>query len=508
MLSLLFRRLLWMLPTLFVVSVLTFFVLSFVPPPPDPEEGKLVRDATAIDERRRERFLDLPRFLNAAPVDVRTRTLQAIRDVAEGGPDAPAAEAELARLGGAALPHVIGALDSFDPERRVRVAVALAPLAKRMRLPNAADAADPERAVGLWRRFWDDRGIEFKTASVRTAIDRLARYRTASRASELEALDTFLLPALFERLPTPRDAASREVAASLVALAARVTGRSDTFAHDAGLEEASACVARWRAWWLIHESDYTAYDGAARAAAMLKETRYGKWAAGAALDLSTRDLRGLALGKLLRGAPVTVTILVGAITLAYSIGIALGMATAARRRRRTDLAAGALVVALYATPTAALAALALRFGAAQGSLFWPTVLVAAGLAATPARQQRTGIAEAMAHDHIVAARARGLSRARALVTHAARHALLTTVTLLTVEPPTTLAAVFVAEAAFGLDGVGAAVVRAVAERDTSFLMLFTLLSAILASFFVLGSDLAHAGLDPRLRGRLVEASTS
>ncbi len=505
MLSLFFRRLLWMLPTLFVVSVLTFFVLSFVPPPADPEEGKLVRDEAAMEERRRARFLDLPRFLNLDPADVRSRTFQAIRAIAEGGPDARFAEAELVRLGGAALPHVIASLDAFDPERRARVAVALAPLAKRMHLPNASEASDPDRAVGLWRRFWDDRGVEFKPASVRTAIDRLARYRTASRAAELEALDTFVLPTLFERLPTPRDETTRDVAGSLVALAARVTGRPDTFGPDASLAEASACVARWRAWWLVHESDFTAFDGAARAAAMLRETRYGKWAAGAVLDLSTRELTGLALGRLMRGAPVTITILVGSITLAYSIGIALGMLSAAQRRRRTDLGVGAVVIALYATPTAALAALVIGAGADRGSLVWPTILVAAGLAATPARQQRTGIAEAMAHDYVLAARARGLSRARALTLHAARHALLATVTLLTVEPPSTLAAVFVAEAAFGLDGVGAAVVRAVAERDTSFLMLFTLLSAILASLFVLGSDLAHAGLDPRLRGRLAGA---
>ncbi len=507
MLSVFFRRLLWTVPTLFVVSILTFLVLSFVPPPHDPSTTKLVRNEALIEERRRERFLDLPRFLNLEPVDVRTRADRAMRAIAEGGSGADAGRAELVRLGGAALPHVVSALETFDTERRALVAVSLAPLAERMRLPNAADARDPERAAALWRRFWDDRGVEFKTASVRTAIDRLARYRTASRAAELEALDTFVLPAIFERLPTPRDERSTEVAKSLVALAAKVTERSDVIAEGATVEEAAACVARWRAWWLVHESDFTPFDGAARAAAMLKETRYGKWAAGAVLDLSTRDVSGLALGKLARGAPVTLSILFGGIALAYAAGITIGVLTASLRRRRTDLAVGTAVVFLYATPTAALAALAIQAGAPDGSLFWPTVVVAAGLLATPARQQRTGLAEAMAREHVVAARARGATRFRAMVLHAARHALLTTITLLTVEPPTALAAVFVAEAAFGLDGVGAAVVTAVAERDTSLLMLLSLLAAIVAALVVLASDLAHAALDPRLRGRLAGGGT-
>src|SRR5512139_2109746 len=255
MLSVFFRRLLWTVPTLFVVSLLTFLVLSFVPPPPDPEAGSLVRDEASIEERRRARYLDLPRFLNIEPVDVRTRADLAMRTIAEGGPGTEAAQDELVRLGGAALPHIVTALDGFDPERRARVAVALAPLAVRMRLSDADHARDPERAAGLWRRFWDDRGVEFKTASVRTAIDRLARYRTASRAAELEALDTFLLPAVFERLPTPRDERTRDVARSLVGLVARATNRPDVITEGASIEDAAACVARWRSWWLVHESD-------------------------------------------------------------------------------------------------------------------------------------------------------------------------------------------------------------------------------------------------------------
>ncbi len=504
MLSLFFRRLLWTVPTLFVVSLLTFLVLSFVPPPPDPEAARLDRDLSRIQERRRERFLDLPRFLNPEPADVRSRAAAAVVLVAEGGPDADLGERELLRLGGAALPFVMPALEALQPAQRARVAVALAPLASRLHVANADRAHDPEQAVLVWRRFWDDRSIDFRPASVRTAIERLTRYRSESRRRELEGLGTYVLPALFETLPAPSDERSLSVARTLVELAATVTARHDTIPEGSSLEEASACVLRWRAWWLVHESDFSAFDGTARAAAMVKETRYGKWAAGAALDLGTKGASTHAWDRLARGSSVTLRLLFGAIFLGYAGGILMGVLAAARRRRSVDLALGAGVMALYAVPPAVLAALVIAAGAQTGgaSLWIPTLVVAAGLLAAPARQQRTGLREAMSGEHVRAARARGASLWRALVVHGVRHALPTTVTLLTVEPPTALTAVFVVEAGFRLDGVGAAVVKAVAERDTSFLMLLSISAAIVAAVVVLVSDLVHATLDPRLRGRL------
>ena len=63
---------LWLLPTLFAVTVLTFLLLSFIPED-DRFTAALGEDQLAIEDSRRERFLDLPRFVNAKPVDVRTR---------------------------------------------------------------------------------------------------------------------------------------------------------------------------------------------------------------------------------------------------------------------------------------------------------------------------------------------------------------------------------------------------------------------------------------------------
>src|SRR5688572_22081084 len=68
-------------------------------------------------------FNRLPVFVNLGPEDVRDRSLRAVSAVAHAdGVAASAARAELVRLGGAALPHVLPRLDGLEPGARGRVA--------------------------------------------------------------------------------------------------------------------------------------------------------------------------------------------------------------------------------------------------------------------------------------------------------------------------------------------------------------------------------------------------
>src|SRR5262249_53568661 len=125
------RRLLWTLPTLIGISLVTFLFLSYVP---DPSSDPAIAQTLSADEKahiRRERFLDLPRFVNFTPVGVEELAERAADQIANDGPDAPEAKKALARLGGAALPYLLPRLDALSPERRTRVALALAPVAGR-----------------------------------------------------------------------------------------------------------------------------------------------------------------------------------------------------------------------------------------------------------------------------------------------------------------------------------------------------------------------------------------
>ena len=116
---------------------------------------------------------------------------------------------------------------------------------------------------------------------MRSAVRRLARYGSESRASDLHALDTFALEEVLAALAPPSDAAEVEQARALVEIAAHATARDDVIAHGADVAAARACVERWRAFWSVYGADFVVLAGPSRLAAMVLETRYRKWAVGA-----------------------------------------------------------------------------------------------------------------------------------------------------------------------------------------------------------------------------------
>ena len=148
--------------------------------------------------------MDLPRFLNRDPEDVRSRAREAVSRVAAAptvsdDPTARDATTELQRLGGAALPYVLPLLEALPPEARGRVAAALAPVAERMGLAAPGAISQPEAAALFWTRFWDDRALDYARSAVGRAITRLLNHGSDVRERDLMELDTFALPELMAR---------------------------------------------------------------------------------------------------------------------------------------------------------------------------------------------------------------------------------------------------------------------------------------------------------------------
>lgn len=495
------RRLLWILPTLIGISLVTFLFLSYVPDPTADPTVAATLSTDKLAELRRERYLDLPLFVNFSPVGVEERAARAMDAIADNAPDADAARRALVHLGGAALPYVLPRLDSLSPERRTKVALALAPVARRMGALGADETLEPARAAAFWDHLWSDRSSEFRRVTVRSAVQRLAHYGSASRASELLELDTFALEDVLISLAPPSDDASLFRARALIEIAAHVTGRDDRIAASDSLEAAAACVERWKHYWAVYRSDFVSMSSSsARLKAVLLETRYGKWVLGVALHrLGRLSGGGAVLDELAARAPVTLAILFGAITVAYAVGVALGVVGGVLHGRRVDLAIACVVLALYAVPTAVLAVAARsRIGIEAHALAFATVTLAIGLIALPAGQQRSALVSALAQDHVMAARARGASRLRAAIVHGLRNALLPVLTLVTLEAPMALGGAFVVERVFGLRGIGEQTIRAVQERDIAWLMAISLVTAGLSSVLVVLTDVAYALLDHRM----------
>lgn len=222
----------------------------------------------------------LPVFVNPSPSDVRERALRAMRTAAgDDTPDARAARAELLRLGGAALPHVLPRLDSLEPRARGRVAVALGPLALRMRVANVEEVATPERALLFFGRFWQDRSIEFRPTTVRRAVERLAERSLTLRRDDVIHADTYALEALIGALGKVRGQADVARVARLHPVLMHITGRGEALPREPSVEQAASAARRWQELWLQEGADYSVLEGPRRIAALATETQFGKWLA-------------------------------------------------------------------------------------------------------------------------------------------------------------------------------------------------------------------------------------
>jgi hypothetical protein len=256
---------------------------------------------------------------------------------------------------------VLPALDSLEPVARGRVALALAPVARRMGVADEAELASPERAIAFFTRFWQDRGVDFRGAAVRRKVQRLADRALALRRKEVIELDTFALGELLDALGPIRGQEDVKRAARLTPVLSHVTGNAWTVPPNATPREASETVARWRDWSIAHRSDFVRLDGPGRLSAMVLQTRYFRWLSSLRRAVTGDDPRGR--GELERVIAVgrTSTLLVA---LAILGGVLLGAAFATARDRSLAAARYAFG-AVFALSTLPLAYAALR-GAALG----------------------------------------------------------------------------------------------------------------------------------------------
>ncbi len=298
-------------------------------------------------------FAALPVFFNGHPVGVRERAADAVRAIATGGHAAVPAELALARLGGAALPYVLPALDSLEPQGRQRVALALTPIALRMEIANADELSDGPQAVLFWTRFWQDRAIDFRTAGVRHLTTRLAERSIALRREDLIHVDTFALPSLIDGLGTvitPEDVARVR---RLNSVLSHVTDSAVVCGPNASVADAQRVVDVWRDFWELHGSEYSVLDGPRRLAATFVETQYGKWLAAVLRGGMGRTRGGQsALRVVEQGLTTTLFLLLVGMGGGFPLGVAWTRFERRAPRLSTRYASAVVGTALAAIPCA------------------------------------------------------------------------------------------------------------------------------------------------------------
>jgi peptide/nickel transport system permease protein len=132
-------------------------------------------------------------------------------------------------------------------------------------------------------------------------------------------------------------------------------------------------------------------------------------------------------------------------------------------------------------------------------LILPAVTLAAPLAAVLARMTRASVLEELRELYVLAARARGVSRARAVLRHAFRNSLVPIVTLLGLQLGGLLTGAVITETIFAWPGVGRLLIQSIGFRDYPMVQGCILLIAVMYVSLNLLADLLYGMLDPRIR---------
>jgi peptide/nickel transport system permease protein len=132
-------------------------------------------------------------------------------------------------------------------------------------------------------------------------------------------------------------------------------------------------------------------------------------------------------------------------------------------------------------------------------LILPALTLGLFYSATYARVMRASMLEVTRLDHVRTAYAKGLGRARVVVGHMLRNAMLPVVTLLGVQLGTVLGGSIVVEAVFSWPGIGSVLLDSVQSRNYPVVLGVLILSAVTVIVANLLVDVVYALLDPRIK---------
>jgi ABC-type dipeptide/oligopeptide/nickel transport system permease component len=213
---------------------------------------------------------------------------------------------------------------------------------------------------------------------------------------------------------------------------------------------------------------------------------------------------GLRLGR-------TAQLALAAMAVAVVIAIPLGIAGALYRGTAIDHIASTVSLVGISMPNFWLGPLlAIVFSVSLGwlpvsgtgsaaHLVLPAVTLGAALAAILARMTRATLIDELRELYVLAARARGASRARSVVVHAFRNSLIPVATIIGLQLGAVLTGTIITETIFAWPGVGRLLIQAITFRDYPLVqgcILFISVTYVTMNLLV---DLLYGVLDPRIR---------
>ncbi|PRI14585.1 ABC transporter permease [Mycobacterium shigaense] len=259
--------------------------------------------------------------------------------------------------------------------------------------------------------------------------------------------------------------------------------------------------------------------------------RYANWISGAVAGDFGKTVTGHPVSQeLWRRIGVSLRLVVIGSVLGTLIGVLVGAWGAVRQYRLSDRVITVLSLTVLSIPSFVLASLlilvALRVNMFAGvgifqytgetapippTGWWdqlverlqhivlPSATLALGAIASFSRYQRNAMLDVLSEDFIRTARAKGLTRRRALFKHGLRTALIPMATLFAYGVSGLVVGAVFVEKIFGWHGMGEWVVLGISTQDTNVVAAITLFSGAAVLIGGLLSDVIYAALDPRVR---------
>jgi peptide/nickel transport system permease protein len=249
--------------------------------------------------------------------------------------------------------------------------------------------------------------------------------------------------------------------------------------------------------------------------------QYASWMADVARgNFGTSFWRGdPIIDTIVRRGPITAQIALMAIILSWVVGVPVGLLSALKRNSPVEYVVRVLTTLFMAIPSFWIGLTVVLvgvlwftwrpplsiiypwddpFGNFQMTI-GPAFALGIGLAAVNARMVRATVLEVLHEDFARTARAKGLSERLVLWRHVFRNALLPVITLSGLALGGLLGGSVAVERAFGVPGLGLALVQALNERDWMMIQNLVLLYGLIFTVINLLVDLSYGWLDPRIR---------
>ena len=206
----------------------------------------------------------------------------------------------------------------------------------------------------------------------------------------------------------------------------------------------------------------------------------------------------------------TLELAAGGLFVGLSLGLSLGILAGIRANTWIDTLCMTLALAGVSLPSFWIGMVLIYvFGNVLGwvpivgrglpALILPSITVGLFLAGGFARLVRSSIIDAMGQDYIRTARAKGLPRAKVILKHALRNAMIPPLTLMGVQIGVLIGGAVVTENVFARPGLGTMLVDAVLTKDMPLvqaLVVYTTGAYLVVNLIV---DLLYGLIDPRIR---------